>query len=211
MPLRDVFRRKGKPAEEQVDWLIAGLGNPGTQYSHTRHNVGFWTLNRLGREIGAEPRKGSGTAAVGIGELEGHRVALLKPRTGMNRSGDAIGPMLQRYRLQPERLIVIYDDLDLKTAQLRIKFGGGHGGNNGLKSIVARAGKDFYRVRIGIGRPTDFDGKPSWEPDVVASHVLSVPPSGDRELLEDAVKRAAEAVHCLLRDGLEAAQQRYNG
>ena len=211
MPLRDIFRKKGRPAEEQVDWLIAGLGNPGTQYSHSRHNLGFWTVNRLGKETGATPRKGSGSAAVGVGELEGQRVALLKPRTGMNRSGDAIAGMLQRYRLPPEQLIVIYDDLDLKSAQLRVKFGGGHGGNNGLKSIVARVGKDFYRVRVGIGRPTDFDGKPTWDPGAVASYVLSDPTTGEREALEEAVKRAAEAVHALLRDGLESAQQRFNG
>jgi PTH1 family peptidyl-tRNA hydrolase len=211
VPFRDIFRKKGKPAEEQVDWLIVGLGNPGSDYSHSRHNLGFWTVNRLGREIGAEPRKGSGSAAIGVGELEGHRVALLKPRTGMNRSGDAIAQMLQRYRLQPARLVVVYDDLDLKPAQLRIRFGGGHGGNNGLRSVVARAGRDFYRVRIGIGRPTDFDGKPTWDPNAVASYVLSDPPSAEGEALEDAVKRAAEAVHCLLRDGLEAAQQRFNG
>lgn len=178
MPFKDLFKKKGRPAEEQVDWLIVGLGNPGGQYSHSRHNAGFWTINRLGRETGADSRKGSGLAAIGIGDLEGHRVALLKPRTGMNRSGDAIAQMLQRFRLNPERLVVVYDDLDLKTGQLRVKYGGGHGGNNGLKSIVARCGKDFYRVRIGIGRPADFDGKPTWDPGAVASYVLSDPPSG---------------------------------
>lgn len=205
------FRRKPAPAGPRfaADWLVVGLGNPGEAYVRTRHNVGFWVVNALAKRAGTQPKAVGSLMHIGVGSLQGQRVALVKPKTFMNVSGKAVAQALQWTGCGLARTIIAYDDLDLPPGQLRIRAGGGHGGHNGLKSIAQHAGLDFIRVRIGIGRPT-VGGEPSWDPDVVADWVLSPPAPADRELLEAAVQRAADAVETIISSGVEAAAAAFN-
>jgi PTH1 family peptidyl-tRNA hydrolase len=190
-------------------WLIAGLGNPGPEYSHNRHNVGYWCVNRLARLHGINLKTRT-LAALGEGSILGVPVVLLKPRTYVNKSGDAVVPALRKWKIDPGHLLVIYDDLDLPIGRIRIRAGGGDGGYKGLKSIIASLGsRDFPRIRIGIGRPR-VDGEPSWEPDVVADYVLGDPTREQAKTLQDAVSRAAQAVERVVTEGVEAAMNKYN-
>ncbi len=190
-------------------WLIVGLGNPGSVYSHNRHNVGYWSVNRLARLHGI-PLKTRRLATIGQGAIAGIPVLLGKPRTFVNRSGHAVAALLRNFQVKPERMLVICDDLDLPAGRLRLRPGGGHGGQKGLRSIIGTIGNGgFPRLRIGIGRPV-VDGEPSWEPDVVADYVLSDPTRQEAEALQGAAAEAAEAVETVLREGLETAMNRYN-
>ncbi len=190
-------------------WLVVGLGNPGSVYSHNRHNVGYWSVNRLARLHGI-PLKARRLATIGQGAIAGIPVLLAKPRTFVNRSGHAVAALLRNFQIKPDQMLVICDDLDLPAGRLRLRPGGGHGGQKGLRSIIGTIGSGgFPRLRIGIGRPV-VDGEPSWEPDVVAAYVLSDPTPQEAEALQAAVAEAAEAVETVLREGLEAAMNRYN-
>jgi PTH1 family peptidyl-tRNA hydrolase len=208
---RDVSEPQHPPTEQSRSVeLIVGLGNPGSEYAGNRHNVGFWTVNRLARRLGIEIRHHSRTASVGEGTYRGRRLILAKPRTYVNRSGDAVRELVRRYGLAPEQVLVVYDDLDLPVGRVRIRARGGHGGNNGMKSIIAALGtEEFPRVRIGIGRPL-VNGEPSYDPDVVAQWVLSDPPPDERAKLDEAVARAQEAILTILDEGIEAAMNRFN-
>jgi PTH1 family peptidyl-tRNA hydrolase len=190
-------------------WIIVGLGNPGREYSHNRHNVGYWCINRLARLHGIQ-LKTKHLAALGEGTIASLPVMLVKPRTYVNASGQAVSAALRTFRVPPEHLVVIYDDLDLPTGHLRIKPKGGHGGHNGLRSIAGAIGStDFPRIRIGIGRPR-VDGKPTWDPSAVAPYVLGDPGGEDAKVLQDAVASTADAVEALIADGVEAAMRMYN-
>lgn len=190
-------------------WLIAGLGNPGPEYSHNRHNVGYWCVNRLARLHGIN-LKTKTLAAVGEGAILGTPVVLLKPRTYVNKSGDAVVPAMRKWKVEATHLLVIYDELDLPLGRIRVRAGGGDGGYKGLKSIIASLGiRDFPRIRIGIGRP-HVDGEPSWEPRVVGDYVLGDPTREQARTLQDAVSRAAQAAERILTEGVEAAMNKYN-
>ncbi len=190
-------------------WLIVGLGNPGPAYAHTRHNVGYWCINRLARQWGMQMRARR-LSSIGDGLIDGRTTVLAKPRTYMNQSGHALSALIKHYLLDPGRMLVICDDLDLPPGRIRLRPGGSHGGHNGLKSVIAALGSGaFPRLRIGIGRPT-LDGQPVTDPDIVAVHVLSDPPPAEREVLEKAIARATEAVRAVVEEGLEAAMSRYN-
>jgi len=191
-------------------WLIVGLGNPGPEYSHNRHNVGYWCLNRLARLHGIRI-KAKTLAAIGEGKIGDTPVVLVKPRTYVNRSGDAVVPALRRWKVDPTNLLVIYDDLDLPAGRMRIRPKGGDGGYKGLKSIIGSLGgaSDFPRIRIGIGRP-HVDGEPTWEPEHVGDYVLSDPTREQTKTLQDAVSRAAKAAELLVTEGVEAAMNQYN-
>jgi PTH1 family peptidyl-tRNA hydrolase len=190
-------------------WLLAGLGNPGPVYSRNRHNVGYWCVNRLARLHGI-PLKAKRLATIGDGSIADVPVLLTKPRTFVNRSGHAVAALLRNFKIERERMLVICDDLDLPVGKLRLRAGGGHGGQKGLRSIIGATGSgDFPRLRIGIGRPV-VDGQPSRDPDAVADYVLSNPTPQEVEALQTTVAQAAEAVEAVLRDGLEAAMNRYN-
>jgi PTH1 family peptidyl-tRNA hydrolase len=210
--LKSAFGREPaaeEPGEGTPPKVIVGLGNPGPAYSQSRHNVGFWCINRLARRAGVSV-KGGGLAAVGRAELAGHEVLLVKPRTYVNESGKAVAALLERHGLSPAELLVICDDLDLPPGKLRIRARGSHGGQKGLESIVrAIRSEDFPRLRIGIGRPL-VAGEPSWDPEAVADYVLSEPPPSEHQLLRDAVARADEAVVCILEEGIERAMGRFN-
>lgn len=200
--------RRPAPDEEHVDGevlaeqlpigLIVGLGNPGKEYAGNRHNVGFWCLNRLARQLSIDFETKSKLASVGEGVLNGRLLVLAKPRTYVNASGPAVRELLRRYRLQPSQLLVVYDELDLPLGAVRLRERGSAGGQNGMKSIIAAIGsQDFPRVRIGIGRPLD-NGEPTRDPEIVARYVLADPPPGERRQLDSAIDEAIGMVASLL-------------
>lgn len=192
-----------------ADWLVVGLGNPGEEYARHRHNVGFWAVNELARRMGTRPKTQGSTMQIGVGHLAGVKVALVKPKTYMNLSGKAVAQALQWTGCDLAHTIVIYDELDLNPGALRIRLGGGHGGHNGMKSVVAAVGADFVRIRIGIGRP-QRNGEPTWDPEAVAGYVLSNPTGEEKRLLEETARLAADAVETIVTEGVEAAASRHN-
>jgi len=193
--------RRGEPAST-LDLLVAGLGNPGREYANTRHNVGFLVADELARRHGGSFRsKFSGELAEV--RLDGLRFALLKPQTFMNESGRSVGAAARFYKVEPETLVAVHDEVDLEPGRLQVRLGGGLAGHNGLRSVAQHVGTpDFLRLRVGVGRPERGDPRP------VADFVLSAfPPEFD---VEEVVGRAADAVETLAREGLEEAQQRFN-
>ena len=190
--------------------LIVGLGNPGPDYTETRHNVGFWTINRLARKHGIDLDTSS-QVSVGRGEIEGRTVVLAKPRTYVNRSGEAVWNLIKRYEINgAAELLVVCDDLDLPVGKVRLRPAGGHGGYKGLQSIIEAVRSDqFPRLRIGIGRPV-VRGEPSWDPEAVSNYVLSDPPPDEREVLDRAVERAVQAIETSISEDVERAMSRYN-
>ena len=190
--------------------LILGLGNPGEDYAHHRHNVGSWCVQLLARRWDID-LKGARHARLGEGRIAGAPVILAKSRSFMNRSGNAARGLLRRYDLRPEEVLVICDDLELPVGRIRLRPRGRHGGHNGLRDIIfTLQSEDFPRLRIGIDRPRTAAGEPLTDPDIVAMYVLREPRAEEREALEAAVERAAEAVACLLSEGLTVARNRYN-
>jgi peptidyl-tRNA hydrolase, PTH1 family len=192
--------RRGEQAST-LDLLVAGLGNPGREYADTRHNVGFMVADELARRHGASFRsKFSGEVA--DLRLDG-RVALLKPNTFMNESGRSVGAAVRYFKVPPEALLVVHDEVDLEPGRLQARLGGGLAGHNGLRSVAQhlRTG-DFLRLRVGVGRPERGDRRP------VADFVLS--PFAPELDVESLVGRAADAVELVAIEGLEAAQQRFN-
>ena len=185
--------------------LIVGLGNPGKQYAHTRHNVGFEVLDELARRAAVEFRKPwLAKAETAQTVLAGQPVLLAKPVTFMNLSGEAVAPLARKRGLEPADVVVVSDDIELPVGRLRIRAHGGSGGHNGLKSVIERLGsEDFVRVRLGIGRALG-------ERDTTG-HVLGRFSAEERRALEAVIATAADAVECLLADGAEAAMNRFNG
>ncbi len=183
-------------------WLVCGLGNPGEKYAGTRHNIGFMVADEI-----ADRTRAGAFASKFKGEfvstnLGTERCGLLKPLTYMNVSGDAVQPAAAFFKVPPEQVIVIHDDLDLPLGELKLKKGGGHGGHNGLRSITQRMGPEFVRVRAGIGRP---DGKRD-----VSNFVLGNFQGAETEEAQILVKRCADAVEMVIKDGLLAAQQTFH-
>jgi PTH1 family peptidyl-tRNA hydrolase len=185
-----------------LDLLVAGLGNPGRAHEHERHNAGWMVVDELARRHGAGWRsKFSGRLAET--RLDGSRIALLKPETYMNESGRSIAAAARFFKIEPARLLVVHDDVDLHVGRLQARLGGGLAGHNGLRSIAQALGtQDFLRLRIGVGRPGRGD------PGDVADYVLS--PFEQDEDADGVVTRSADAVETILRDGLTTAQQRFN-
>lgn len=184
-----------------MPWLVVGLGNPGPKYSAHRHNVGFMALDEVARRAGVSFRekfKGHFTKAM----LGRDDAWLLEPMTFMNRSGVSVGAAGAFFSVPPEKTIVVHDELDLPFGTLRVKVGGGHGGHNGLRSIFQHYGRDFIRVRCGIGRPKHGD---------VSNFVLSNFDDAERPWLQDVVNAAADAVGDILEVGAKEAQARFNG
>jgi PTH1 family peptidyl-tRNA hydrolase len=194
------FFRRG--ASSTLDLLVAGLGNPGREYEHTRHNAGWLVLDEFARRHGGSWRsKFSGSLAeVRLGDL---RLALLKPETYMNESGRSVAAAARYFKVEPEALLVVHDDVDLEPGRLQARSGGGLAGHNGLRSLAHDLGtQDFLRLRIGLGRPGRGD------PRSVSDWVLS--PFAPEEDVEALVSRAADAVEAIASEGVEAAQQRFN-
>ena len=190
-------------------WLVVGLGNPGPTYAGHRHNVGYLVADELARRQGAAFRAHkAGRAEVvegrlGIPGLPGQRLVLVRPRCYMNEIGGPTKALLSFYKLPPERLVAVHDELDLPFDTMRVKLGGGDNGHNGLRSIRSSLGSgDFYRVRVGVGRPPGRQDP--------ADFVLSSYSASERKILPFQVDRAADAVESLLTDGLADTQQRFN-
>lgn len=184
--------------------LIVGLGNPGAKYSRTRHNIGFGVVEALARRHSVKVNKIAGSAIMGEGRISGQAVMLMQPTTYMNRSGVAVAWAKQRYKLRPEDILVIYDDLDLPLGKLRLRSGGGAGGHNGIRSILASLGTpEFHRLRIGIDRPPCGDD--------ISDYVLSTFTSGEREQVAQALQLACDAVECWLEQGIDKAGCLFNG
>ncbi len=198
-----LFGRLGKG--QPFDWLVVGLGNPGEKYRRTRHNVGEEAVQLLAERKGLTLKGGRDNALLAETRFGDDRVVLAFPITYMNDSGQAVGAMVRRYRIEtPEQLIVIHDELDLPPHVLKVKSGGGLAGHNGLRSIEQHLKtRDFLRVRIGVGKP------PSKE--VGKGHVLSRIPRRERDLLDERVTDAADAAELIIAEGVDAAMQRYNG
>jgi peptidyl-tRNA hydrolase, PTH1 family len=189
------------------DWLIVGLGNPGKEYARTRHNVGEEVVAELARRRGDTLKGGRNNALIAesrIGDGDGQRVVLAFPLTYVNESGQAVGALARRYRIEdPEHIVIVHDELDLPPAEVRVKAGGGLAGHNGLRSVARHLGsQDFLRVRIGVGKP------PSKEQG--ADHVLSRLPKRQRDLFDVAVQEAADAVEAIVLEGVATAMNTYN-
>ncbi|AXP54172.1 peptidyl-tRNA hydrolase [Haemophilus influenzae] len=185
--------------------LIVGLGNPGEKYADTRHNAGEWLIERLARRFNVSlnpENKFFGKTVRTL--LNGKEVRLLVPTTFMNLSGKAVGALASFYRIKPEEILVIHDELDLPAGVAKLKQGGGHGGHNGLKDIVAQLGNNnnFYRLRIGIGHPGHRD--------LVAGYVLNKPSPADRDALEKVLDEATDCVEMIFKDGMVKATNRLN-
>jgi len=193
--------RRDKPVST-LDLLVAGLGNPGREYARNRHNIGFMVVEELARRHDTSFRAKFHGRLAEL-RLEGNRVALLAPETFMNESGRSLAVAARYFKLQPEQLLVVHDDVDLEPGRLQLRMGGGLAGHNGLRSIAAAlATKEFLRLRVGVGRPGRGDRR------TVADFVLSNFDSGTD--VEAIVSRAADAVELLAGEGLDTAQARFN-
>ena len=183
--------------------IIAGLGNPGAEYAHTKHNVGFMLVDVLAEKLSAASWKEDFFSALTEVRIGGEKVFLVKPLTYMNNSGEALGSMLSYYKLDVDDLVVVHDDMDIPAGMVRIRRKGSSGGHNGIKSIIAHVGsEDFARVRIGIGRPPA-----GW---TVIHHVLAPFSTEDAPKIRAAIDYLLPAVESIVTDGVDFAMNRYN-
>jgi len=191
--------RTGTPA----DLLVVGLGNPGSEYARTRHNVGAEVVELLAARHGARLRKGKERARADEVSVGGKRMALAVPTTYMNDSGAAVQALVRRYGVTPEQVVIVHDELDLPVGALKLKAGGGLAGHNGLRSIKAHLKTDqFLRVRIGVGKPRSKEHG--------VDHVLNKFAKRERAEIEVTLEQAADAVEAILADGIDAAMNRFN-
>ena len=183
--------------------LVVGLGNPGREYDDTRHNVGFRIVDKVADRVGTGVDDKKFKARVGRARIGGDATLLMKPQTFMNLSGESVGPALGFFKLSTDDLIVIHDDLDLPLGKLKLKRGGGHGGHNGLRSLLKHLPDDrFIRVRVGIGRPP-----PEWD---TADYVLSKFRSQEWTAVDSVLATAADAVEAICQDGISKAMAKFN-
>ena len=184
-------------------YIIAGLGNPSKEYEKTRHNAGFDTIDLLAEKLGIDLTEKKHRAYCGKGMIGTEKVLLLKPQTFMNNSGESLRDAADFYKVEPEQILVIYDDISLEPGQLRIRMKGSAGGHNGIKSIIAHLKtQDFPRIKIGVGAtPERMD---------LADYVLSRFSPAEREKMEESFREGAEAVITFLKDGKDAAMNQYN-
>lgn len=184
-------------------FIIAGLGNPTKTYAGTRHNIGFEVIDLLANRCQIDVSMNKNKALCGKGYIEGQKVILAKPQTYMNLSGEAVRELAAYYKVEPEDIIVIYDDISLAPGQLRIRAKGSAGGHNGIKNIIAQLGtQEFPRVKVGVGeKPKGWD---------LADYVLSRFGPEERKIMDEAVCAASDAVVMMLVDGVETAMNRYN-
>jgi PTH1 family peptidyl-tRNA hydrolase len=189
---------------EKEFYLIAGFGNPGREYRNTRHNVGFRLIDSMVSEFNTKLTKVQFKAMTGTIELDNARIILAKPQTFMNLSGQAVAALMRFYKIPLDKVLVAHDDIDLPLGTIRIRPGGGSGGQKGLASTIEKLGtQDFPRMRIGIGRPSGSQE--------AAGYVLQEFSNSDEKVLQDVLPQAVEAIKVFIADGLEAAMTRYNG
>jgi PTH1 family peptidyl-tRNA hydrolase len=180
--------------------LIVGLGNPGTEYQRTRHNAGFWFVDELARGSGAVWKRESRLQCeLARARIAGQELWLMKPATFMNRSGAAVQAVAAFYRIAPPEMLIVHDEIDLPPGTVRLKQGGGHGGHNGVRDVIACIGAEFWRLRLGVGHPGDKDQ--------VVDAVLSRASATEQPLIDAALARALTALPVLLTDGAQKAMQ----
>ncbi|MYC07573.1 MAG: aminoacyl-tRNA hydrolase [Chloroflexi bacterium] len=186
--------------------LVVGLGNPGPEYAGTRHNAGFWCIDALANKHGITLERRHRSSIIGEGEIDSRRVILVKPRTFVNRSGAAVRYLTARYSMPMDKLLVVCDDINLPPGKIRMRRKGSAGGHNGIKSIIEATGsQDFPRLRIGVGRPPEGAGHAGQ-----IEHVIGTMEANEREVVDGTVARAADAIACLLSEGIDEAMSRYN-
>ena len=182
--------------------LIVGLGNPESEYNKTRHNMGFDTINILAKKYNIEVNKSKFKGLFGQGEIEGEKVILLKPQTYMNLSGESIAEVMKFYKIDVKDIVIIYDDIDTEPGTIRIRKQGSSGTHNGMKSVISHLGTEtFDRIRIGIGRPEHND---------MINYVIGKIHDNDYKVLEEGIKKAADAVSCILKENIDKAMNKYN-
>lgn len=195
----------GRPEDlpEGETFLVVGLGNPGREYKDNRHNIGFMAIDQLARQHDVKLSRVKNRALVTDFQFGPHKVVLAKPQTFMNSSGNAVGPLAKFYKLDPERILVIYDEIDLPFGTVRLREKGGSGGHNGMKSIINHLGNDFPRLRLGVGRP------PGKMP--VPAYVLQDFHKSEHEIVREMLDTAVRATEMTITDGINKAMSRFNG
>ena len=184
-------------------YLIVGLGNPEEEYSKTRHNMAFNTLNKISQEYNIEVKQNKFQALYGSGMIEKEKVILLKPQTYMNLSGNSVKEVVDFYKIEKEKILVIYDDMDIEPGKIKIRKKGSAGGHNGMKSIIQMIGtEEFPRIRVGIGRPIHKDDE--------INYVIGAIPEEDLKRLDEGIEKAQKAVEEILRNGVDSAMNKYN-
>ena len=187
-----------------VDWLVAGLGNPGQKYQNTRHNMGFLTVELLAEQKGVKLNKVKFKSAYNILEFAGCKCLVMKPQTYMNLSGEAVGEAARFYKIPAERVLVIYDDVSLPVGKLRVRPSGSAGGHNGIKNIIAHLGtQDFPRIKIGTGAPAGGG-------EEMVDWVIGVPSQAERKVLLESFERAILAAECVIEHGCQRAMNDFN-
>ena len=194
----------GKFGGGSVSWLLVCLGNPGREYAETRHNVGFLAADLLAEKKNEKIDRLKFKALTGTVELGGEKVLVMKPQTYMNLSGEAVGEAVRFYKIPPERVLVISDDVALPLGKMRIRANGSAGGHNGLKNIIQHLGTDaFPRIKVGVGAPAH----PEHE---MVDWVIGKFSKDERKALDDMLKKTVDAAECVIRDGVQKAQNRFN-
>jgi PTH1 family peptidyl-tRNA hydrolase len=189
--------------------LIVGLGNPGFLYARNRHNIGFMCVSHLAKVYKIVFDRKQGHARTGIGNIGRYKVVVARPQTYMNASGESVSALLQRLNVSPTDLIVIHDTLDLPMGKIRLRLGGSSGGHKGIDSIISHIGtQDFYRVRVGIGRPATEN--PPAKEEAVIDYVLNDFTVEEKKAIDEAIPKVSEAIALLLIKGINAAMNKYN-
>ena len=184
-------------------YLIVGLGNPEKEYGNTRHNMGFDTINEIAKNNNIDINKNKFKGLYETVNLQNQKVILLKPQTYMNLSGESVREIVGFYNIEPQNIIVIYDDIDIEKGHIKIRKKGGAGSHNGMKSVVQELGTtDFARIRVGIGQP-------EFKSDII-NYVIGKVPKEEQEILHQGVKKAAEAVEEILKNGIDIAMNKFN-
>lgn len=184
-------------------YLIVGLGNPEEEYSRTRHNMGFNTINKIAKEYKIEMKKNKFQGIYESGIIENQKVILVKPQTYMNSSGNCVKEFVDFYKIEKENILIIYDDMDIEPGTIKIRKKGSSGGHNGMKSIIEMLGtEEFPRIRVGIGRPSHEDDK--------INYVIGEIPEDEIKTLEEGVEKAKESTIEILKNGLDAAMNKFN-
>jgi len=187
-----------------VDWLIVGRGNPGQKYEHTRHNMGFLTVDLLAEKAGVKLNKVKFKAAYNILNFAGCKCLVMKPQTYMNLSGEAVREAVQFYKIPADRVLVIYDDISLPVGKLRVRPSGSAGGHNGIKNIIAHLGtQEFPRVKIGVGAPSGGG-------DEMIDWVIGAPSQAERKILAESFEKAIGAAECIIQKGCQQAMNSFN-
>ena len=187
-----------------VDWLIVGLGNPGQKYEHTRHNMGFLTVDLLAEKAGVKLNKVKFKAAYNILNFAGCKCLVMKPQTYMNLSGEAVREAVQFYKIPADHVLVIYDDISLPVGKLRVRPSGSAGGHNGIKNIIAHLGtQEFPRVKIGVGAPSGGG-------DEMIDWVIGAPSQAERKILAESFEKAIGAAECIIQKGCQQAMNSFN-